>query len=226
MNITSAKIIAVIGEKGGIGKTQLSCILAAHAATNGKQTALIDLDPQVTATNWADRRVLDNPVVVSCQVARLEKVIETAVAGGAEYIVIDTAGKATDAAIAAARNADLVIIPCEPVLNCIETLPKIKNILSLARNPDHAVVINKAPTQGSRHHEAEHLIVEHYNLEVAPVVMFLRIAHSDSSNIGQTASEFEPDSKAAMEAIELYKYTNIRLYGEGEENGSKSKRRA
>jgi chromosome partitioning protein len=109
--------------------------LAIEAARRGRSVAVIDLDPQTTAANWSDRRAKDRPAVVSCQVSRLPQVLATAEKEGAELAIIDTPGKSTDAAIAASRSADLVLLPVQPQLYDIETLPSLKDVLSLAGNP-------------------------------------------------------------------------------------------
>ena len=106
------KIIAIIGQKGGSGKTTTALGLAVEAARKGRAVAVIDLDPQATATNWSDRREMkDAPAVVSCQVVRLRQVLDAAKAQGVKVAIIDTAGKSTDAAIAAAKVADKVLMP-------------------------------------------------------------------------------------------------------------------
>ncbi len=58
------KTVLVAGSKGGVGKTTLVTHLAAHAALEGRNTVLLDADPQGSSTAWACKRAdLDSAVL-------------------------------------------------------------------------------------------------------------------------------------------------------------------
>lgn len=204
------QILAIIGQKGGNGKTTTALGLAVAATNYRRAVAVIDLDPQATASNWSDRREAENPAVVSCQVSRLTRVLEAAAKQGADLAIIDTPGKSTDTAIAAAKAADLVLLPIQPQLFDIETLGSVKDILTLAGNPPAAVLVNRAPVQGKRHIETLEAAAAAGFL-VCPVVIFARGAHGDAGNVGQAAAEYDPKGKAGQEMLELYRYMDITL---------------
>ncbi|HEY5717359.1 MAG TPA: ParA family protein, partial [Motiliproteus sp.] len=50
--MSTAKIIALVSQKGGSGKTTVAMQLAAGLARQGHKVALFDLDPQQSATRW------------------------------------------------------------------------------------------------------------------------------------------------------------------------------
>jgi chromosome partitioning protein len=212
--------LSLLGEKGGCGKSTAALGLAVAASLAGIETAVIDLDPQATAAKWSDRRGKDYPAVVSCQVSRLNHVLNAAEQQGAQLAIIDTPGKSTDAAIAAAKVANFVLMPIHPQMYDIETLDKAKDILTLAGNPPNAVLINLAPLQGRRHIETQEALTQ-AGFTVCPTVLYTRVAHGDAGNIGLTAQEYAPRGKAAHEMIALYSYISIALYPKKERHREK-----
>jgi chromosome partitioning protein len=208
--MSDMQIVALVGQKGGSGKTTLVQSLAVLAQANGKTVAVIDLDPQATSENWADRRDDDFPVVISAHPPRLPQVIETAREMGVDFLLIDSPGKSEASSLAAAKAAHLVVIPCKVWVNDVETLPATKDILDLAGAKPAFVVINDCPIQGSRHTDAKLSIEtreETKGLLVCPTFIFHRNAYGDAPNAGQSVSEYEPKGKAAEEIKLVYNFT-------------------
>ncbi|MDO8768294.1 MAG: ParA family protein, partial [Burkholderiaceae bacterium] len=50
------KVIALLNQKGGAGKTTLATHLAGEFAMQGQRVTLLDADPQGSALDWAQRR--------------------------------------------------------------------------------------------------------------------------------------------------------------------------
>ena len=195
------KTIAIISQKGGAGKTTLSVHLAVAAESQGTQAAIIDLDPQTSATGWGDSRVAESPAVVSAQAARLSQMLDAARGNGAGLALLDTAPHSERTALAAARAADFILIPCRPAILDLRAIGSTIDLARLANKPC-AVVLNAVPPRSGVADALE--AVASYGVAVAPVYLTQRAAFAHALTAGQTAQEYEPGGKAADEMLHLY----------------------
>lgn len=203
------KIIAIIGQKGGTGKTTTALGLAVCAELAGFATAVLDLDPQTNAANWKDRREASAPAVESIQPGRLRQTLKTAEANGAAFVFIDTPGKSDTAAIEAARVADLVLIPVRPQIFDLETLSAVSDALRVAGNPTAYVVLNGIHPSASRSpDEQREVIARAFDLPVCPVHLSHRAAFAEAPASGQTPQESDPAGKAAAELKALFGFVD------------------
>jgi chromosome partitioning protein len=192
------QMLAIIGQKGGKGKTTIGTALATAAVAAGKSVALIDLDAQTSAATWKDRRQAEQPAVISCQLARLPHVLDGARTQGADLAINDTGQKL------GRRGVRRRLGPDSGAAADVRyrTLSAVQDILQLARNPAALIVINAAPIQGQRHVDTLEA-VKMMGFAVCPVVLFHRAAHGEATNVGQTAIEYAPGSKAAEEMLHI-----------------------
>jgi chromosome partitioning protein len=197
------RTIALINQKGGVGKTTVALHLATAFQQASAATLILDLDPQASASEWHDAREAELPHVESIQPARLSKAISTAQEIGTDVLILDTAPHAESTALEAARLADLVLVPCQPSIMDLRAMRKTVDLLKLVQVPAFAV-LNSVSSSGTVADEAAEMIEGSLGLAVCPVRLGDRIAYNRSLITGQTALEFEPHGKAAREIEQLY----------------------
>lgn len=198
-------IVAIISQKGGVGKTSLALNLGVAAELAGRPTLIVDLDPQASAAAWADSRETKTPLVISAQAARLAEVLTIARDHGATLCLIDTAPHAESPALAAARAAHLVLVPCRASILDLRAVTASQTIAQLAGTPASAVLCG-VPTRGTLADEAQ-ATLEAHGLPVAPVRIGQRVAFVHAATAGQGVQEYEPRGKAMSEIARLYEWT-------------------
>ena len=200
------RTIAVISQKGGAGKSTLAIHLAVAAYLKGYRCAIVDLDPQATARKWGDKREADGPEVIGDHAERLPQLVEAARTNEADLLVIDTAPNADRASLAAARAANLILIPCRPASFDLEAIEATRDLASIAKKPAW-VVLSAAPTRSAIVEEARRGL-ESGGAKVAPQTIHHRVAYSYAVIDGRSASEYEPDGKAAEEVTNLFQWAS------------------
>ena len=109
-------IIAVLGEKGGTGKTTVAVNLAGMRAAAGWRVLLLDADRQGSSAYWAQKReALDLPALHWDQYfgAALDRALRSA---ALEYddVIVDIGAGDSDEMSAALEVADCAITPIRP----------------------------------------------------------------------------------------------------------------
>ena len=140
------KIIAVINEKGGTGKSTISTNLATSLHRRGKRVILIDADPQGTARDWREASPdgADLPVVIALDRPQMLASIVTL---AADYVVIDCPAKAESMAAAIVRIANVALIVIQPsgadVWASAATVKLVRSKIDVGGQVDAAFLVNR-----------------------------------------------------------------------------------
>ncbi len=202
------KVIAIVSEKGGSGKTATAVNLAVAAVACGHRAAIFDLDPRAPAAVWGDKRNEGSggrdgkpPPVWTAQAPRLSRLLQEVRAQRPAFVFVDTPANAIDIAEAACKEADFILIPCRP--SAIDLGSIIPTVAAAQRTgkPFH-VVITQAPHQGSEVEETMSAVTEQ-GVKVCPVVLHNLKAFTRRFNVGMAAVDVAPTCAAALETQAL-----------------------
>lgn len=209
--LADMKVITLLSQKGGAGKTMTAVNIAVAAEQDSISTAVFDLDPQGSASKWRDRRTTVTPAVAPMQASRLPEALAKMKKARAGLVIIDTAPHSESAALAAARVADFVLIPCRPDIFDLEAIITSVDSANLAKKP-YSVLLNAVPPRSIDNDHAREALAS-IEVSVCPIAIIARRSFPRASAEGKSAQEYDPNSKAAAEIAELYKWlkSNVKL---------------
>jgi chromosome partitioning protein len=109
--------IALLNQKGGVGKTSLAVNLAAAAHLAGRKTLLVDMDRQGSAFDWSSAR-REGSALEGLAVVRADRALPVVrlreMSAGYDVVILDGPPRLGDVTRAAACAADLVVLPMQP----------------------------------------------------------------------------------------------------------------
>jgi hypothetical protein len=123
---------------------------------------------------------------------------------------VATAPNSEAPAIAAARAADLCLIPCRPGILDLRAIGATAELVKLAGKPAFAVLNAVPPRATALTADATAAIATH-GLLLAPVVIHQRAAFVHALTVGKTAQEYEPYGAASQEIGNLKTWIAARL---------------
>lgn len=185
-------IISVVAQKGGVGKSTLSRLIASEfARLDGWDVKIADMDvAQATSFHWMQRRHRQNlsPDIRVEGFQRLEKA--TADAENFDVMVLDGAPHATTQTLQMALASDIVVIPTGTALDDLEPAVRLAHELKREKVPVARLVFVLSRTGDSDAEIAEaREYLERAGYRVAAGSIPERTAFRRASDQGQAISE-------------------------------------
>jgi len=202
------RTIATVAMKGGAGKTTTVVHLAVAAMLTGEKVAILDTDPQGSASAWARTRKAEEPLVIKVEPRQVADAVTAAEEEGYSLILIDTAPRAEPNAAATCRASDFVLVPVRPSAFDLDTVEQTVAILKATGKLDaSAFILNACPSRAPEVLEARSFC-ESLAVPLAPVELGLRRVYARAVQTGYSVQEFEPRGAAAQETADLWTYVH------------------
>lgn len=205
----SAKILAIVNQKGGSGKTTLSMQLAGALARRDADVLVVDADPQGTATRWAASAEDEKPFPAT--------VAGLAAAGGKvhrevkkyvaryDYIIIDCP-PAVDSLVpqSALLIADLALVPVIPSPPDLWASVGITKLIENARTVNEElqalIVLNQCQPQQVLTKDAMEILKD-FQVPLAKGFLGDRAVYRQSSLYGQTVHDMGAKAEPAIREV-------------------------
>ena len=213
-NAMASAIVSIAQQKGGAGKTTVAVQLGVAWLSAGRRVAMLDIDPQASLFTWFNvrrRRFGDSEdglLVQGLSGWRLGGELRR-LRGEFDLIVVDSPPHAESDSRAAIREADLVLVPCQPnALDVWASAPTLE--LAQATGTDALLVLNRVPPRG-RAAEQMRAEIAAQRWPLARGLLGNRQAYAASIGEGRGVVETAPGSVAGHETAALAREVLARL---------------
>jgi chromosome partitioning protein len=202
-------IVALLNQKGGVGKTTLALHLAGHWARQAKRVILVDADPQGSALDWSEQRAKEG-------LPRLFGVVGLArdtlhreapeLARDARHLIIDGPPRIAGLMRSALLAADIVLIPAQPSPFDGWASGEMLKLIAEARifRPQLIArfVLNRCGARTLIARDTAELIADHDPPALGATVG-QRVSFADAARSGRLVSELDCGGLAAREIAAL-----------------------
>jgi len=202
-------IVALLNQKGGVGKTTLALHLAGEWARRGKRVTLIDADPQGSALDWSQQRVREGGSRLFGVVGLARDTLHREapeIARNVDHVIIDGPPRVAALMRSALLAADLVLIPVQPSPFDGWGSAEILSLLAEAKiyRPQLAArfVLNRCGARTIIARETAETLADHDPPLLASRIG-QRVIFADTAQTGRLVFEVDEDGPAAREIAAL-----------------------
>ena len=200
-------VIAVVGNKGGAGKTTLCVNLAAGLARQARKAsiAVVDADPQGSSLQWREIADVRDTVSVFPGSENLQAQARE-FAGEFDYVVVDCPPSVlAPQTVSALEVGDLALIPVQPspvdLWATVHIERAIANARTINRSLRSLLVINQLEMRTTLSRVVREALKE-ISLPVAKTALRRRAVYRNSALEGKTVFEMGARGAAAAEELE------------------------
>jgi len=199
------KVIAVLNQKGGSGKTTIATHLARALQKLDYSVLLVDSDPQGSARDWSAVDE-ENPVtVIGIDRPTIDRDLKSV--AKKDFIVIDGAPQASDLALSAIKAADFVLIPVQPspydIWATSDLVDLVKQRIEVTDGKLQAAFVVSRAIKGTKIGTEISEALLGYELPVLETRITQRVIYPTSATTGTTVLDIDPSSDASKEVNSL-----------------------
>jgi chromosome partitioning protein len=202
-------IVALLNQKGGVGKTTLALHLAGAWARQGCRVTVIDADPQGSALDWSEQRAKEGGLRLFGVLGLARDTLHREapeIARGVDHVVIDGPTRIAGLMRSALLAADLVLVPAQPSPFDGWASGEMLNLIREARifRPELVArfVLNRCAARTVIARETGEALAEH-DPPVLAARIGQRVAFADAARTGRLVFEVETGGAAARDITAL-----------------------
>ena len=201
----TGKVIAVINQKGGSGKTTLALNLAAGLGRRAR-TAVADADPQRSISQWISMGENESALPISTQIGVNPDAEIARLKQNHRYVVVDCPPSVQGAVIEAVlASADLVLIPVLPSPLDLWASVEMAVLVKQAQQKDRALqaylVLNQVETRNSLSRSMQQAVAE-LDVPLLQACLERRAAYRSAAVEGKSVYDLGNRGTQAVKDIE------------------------